>query len=158
MLWRTCLAGIQELDVCGLPVEDADLACALDALRDLRTLNLNGCKKLSPAVMQLLVAHMLPPGATLPGVCAVRLYAWRGARVWPGQCGSGGGGWAGGGACDGMQQRVRLTPAASSCSPRLSCEVSHARAAPPTPSAPAQHRGGAPAAPRRPARACRCWA
>ncbi len=65
-------AGIQELDMCGLPIEDADLACALDALHDLRTLNLNGCKKLSPAVMQLLVAHMLPPGENLPGVWPCR--------------------------------------------------------------------------------------
>lgn len=48
----------------GAPVEDSDVAAALSALPALRALNLNGCKKLSPAVVPMLVAHMVPSGAT----------------------------------------------------------------------------------------------
>ena len=51
------------MDLRGAPVEDADVAAAARALPNLRALNLSGCKKLSPAVVPLLLA----PSAGAPG-------------------------------------------------------------------------------------------
>lgn len=63
---RHC-AGLVELGVAGLPLQDADLVALLQSFPSLRVLDLHGCQKLSPGSASLLLPGSLPSAAECSG-------------------------------------------------------------------------------------------